>query len=77
MNNTIRSLHLVPLVSFAFLLGIVALASAAEFPTTTVFEARDGYPVYRIPAVIRAANGDLLAFCEARRVGTPVKSTWC
>ena len=40
------------------------------FPVTTVFEAgRDGYKVYRIPAVIRSANNDLLAFCEARQGG--------
>jgi len=38
--------------------------------TTTVFEAgKDGYKVYRIPAIIRCANQDLLAFCEARQGG--------
>lgn len=38
--------------------------------TTTVFEAGEGgYKVYRIPAVIRCANQDLLAFCEARQGG--------
>ncbi|MDF1862529.1 MAG: sialidase family protein [Verrucomicrobiales bacterium] len=37
---------------------------------TTVFEAgQDGYKVFRIPAVIKAPNGDLLAFCEARQGG--------
>lgn len=45
-------------------------ADANDFPTTTVFESgQDGYKVYRIPAVIRAANDDLLAFCEARQGG--------
>lgn len=45
-------------------------AEASEFPTVTVFEAgREGYPGYRIPAIVRAANGDLLAFCEARQGG--------
>ena len=29
----------------------------------------DGYQAFRIPAVIKAANGDLLAFCEARAGG--------
>ena len=29
----------------------------------------DGYQVFRIPAVIRTANGDLVAFCEARAGG--------
>ncbi len=28
-----------------------------------------GYMVYRIPAITRASNGDLLAFCEARQGG--------
>lgn len=28
---------------------------------------RDGYHTYRIPAVLAAANGTLLAFCEGRR----------
>lgn len=27
----------------------------------------DGYHTYRIPAIIRAQNGDLLAFCEGRK----------
>lgn len=40
------------------------------FPVTPVFEAgQDGYKVYRIPAMIRASNMDLLAFCEARQGG--------
>jgi len=33
-----------------------------------VFKAgQDGYPVFRIPALIETAGGDLLAFCEARQ----------
>jgi hypothetical protein len=28
---------------------------------------QDGYHTYRIPALVRAGNGDLLAMCEARR----------
>jgi sialidase-1 len=43
---------------------------AAEFHPVAVFQnGQDGYPIYRIPAVIKAANGDLLAFCEARQGG--------
>ncbi len=43
---------------------------ASEFPVVPVFESgRDGYPIYRIPAMVRAANGDLLVFCEARQGG--------
>lgn len=41
-----------------------------ELTVTTVFEAgQEGYKIYRIPAIIKAANGDLLAFCEARAGG--------
>lgn len=43
---------------------------AVEFEETTVFQAgTEGYNIYRIPAIIQAANGDLLAFCEAREGG--------
>jgi sialidase-1 len=35
---------------------------------TDVFvSGQDGYHTYRIPALVRAANGDLLAMCEGRR----------
>jgi len=44
--------------------------SAADFPAVTVFQnGQDGYKIFRIPAIIKAANGDLLAFCEAREGG--------
>jgi sialidase-1 len=44
------------------------LAFAVE--TVTVFQnGNEGYSIFRIPAIIRAANGDLLAFCEAREGG--------
>ncbi len=45
-------------------------SARADIPATIVFEAgQDGYKVYRIPAIVDAANGDLLAFCEARQGG--------
>ena len=51
-----------------------APATAAGFPTATVFQAgTDGYKIYRIPAVVKAANDDLLAFCEAREGGDASK----
>lgn len=43
---------------------------AAEFTSVTVFRnGTDGYNNFRIPAIVRAANGDLIAFCEARSGG--------
>jgi sialidase-1 len=43
---------------------------AAEFDSVTVFRnGADGYSIFRIPAVIQAANGDVIAFCEARSGG--------
>ncbi|MDA7916105.1 glycoside hydrolase [Verrucomicrobia bacterium] len=62
------------------ILGIIGLltatsSNATAFPTTAVFEAgKEGYKIYRIPAVIIAANNDLLAFCEAREGGDASKT---
>ncbi|MEO2027453.1 MAG: sialidase family protein, partial [Fuerstiella sp.] len=55
----------------AAILGMcVGLTNAAESANVTVFQnSTDGYKVFRIPAIIKAANGDLLAFCEARSGG--------
>lgn len=40
------------------------------FPVADVFVAgQDGYKVFRIPAIVRTADDDLLAFCEARQGG--------
>lgn len=51
-------------------LALPAGVAAAEPPHMVVFErGSDGYNVFRIPAIVRAANGDLLAFCEAREGG--------
>ncbi|NQV23210.1 MAG: exo-alpha-sialidase [Rhodopirellula sp.] len=43
---------------------------AAETFTTTVWKSGEGnYHSYRIPSVIKAHNGTLLAFCEGRKSG--------
>jgi sialidase-1 len=49
-----------------------ALAGSALAKTNevAVFKAgEDGYHTYRIPAIVRAKNGDLLAFAEGRKSG--------
>jgi sialidase-1 len=41
---------------------------AADLSSVSVFKARqDGYHTYRIPAIVRAKNGELLAFAEGRK----------
>ncbi len=55
---------------FAVLCISLPTPVAAEFDAVTVFEnGTDGYNVFRIPAIVKATNGDLLAFCEAREGG--------
>lgn len=47
---------------------MVTVVNAAEPKAIVVWKAgSEGYHTYRIPAVLAAANGDLLAFCEGRR----------
>jgi len=47
------------------------IAEPAAVTQTVLFNKGDyGYGCYRIPAIVRAGNGDLLAFAEARRA-------WC
>lgn len=41
---------------------------AADEPTAVVFKSGDdGYHTFRIPAIVQAINGDLLAFAEGRK----------
>ncbi|TWT67264.1 sialidase family protein [Allorhodopirellula solitaria] len=50
----------------------IASGQVANTPydQVTVFRSgNEGYNVFRIPAIVAAANGDLLAFCEARQGG--------
>ena len=49
----------------AFALFVFTASAQNAVPVFTGGE--EGYPVYRIPAVIVAANGDILAFAEARQ----------
>ncbi len=52
----------------AFLLGAASLSAAVQQRDVFV-SGQEDYHTYRIPAVIRAQNGDLLAFCEGRKSG--------
>jgi sialidase-1 len=48
--------------------GTAAARGEEEIRRTVVFESGvGGYHTYRIPAIVRAANGELVAFCEGRR----------
>jgi sialidase-1 len=54
---------------FASTMVCVSVAPA-ETATTTVFASGgDGYHTFRIPVIVKALNGDLLAFAEGRRNG--------
>ena len=59
-----KTCHLLILTLFS------AFPAAHPLWATTVFKAGEyGYRIYRIPAVVKASNGHLLAFCEARQGG--------
>ena len=51
---------------FALLCATLAAAPSVE-QTDVYVSGQDGYHTYRIPAIVRAANGSLLAFAEGRR----------
>src|SRR5205814_1042781 len=54
----------------SFLLSVLSVPflTAAEPTQIDVFvSGQDGYHTYRIPSIIRAKNGALLAFCEGRK----------
>jgi sialidase-1 len=58
------------LAAYAALLAILPLsgrADAAIAKTDVFVSGQDGYHTYRIPAILRTANGTLLAFCEGRK----------
>lgn len=58
------------IVSSVLIGALPADVAAEDLPHVVVFEkGSGGYNVFRIPAIVRAANGDLLAFCEAREGG--------
>jgi sialidase-1 len=65
---SLKSLRQIILIPALCLFAVSA--GADEFEAVTVFaNGTDGYKIFRIPAIIKAANGDLLAFSEARAGG--------
>ncbi|GAA5167000.1 sialidase family protein [Amycolatopsis dongchuanensis] len=51
-------------------LSVPAVPAQAAVANTVVFQEKtDGHDCYRIPAIVKANNGDLLAFAEARNEG--------
>ncbi|MCA9043459.1 MAG: exo-alpha-sialidase [Planctomycetaceae bacterium] len=62
--------RLFPMLFIAFASPLLA----ADYEFVPVFQnGTGGYNAYRIPAIVQAANGDLLAFCEAREGGDASK----
>ena len=62
-----RSLRQIVVAIAAAAAGGVASCAYAGATHLTVFRSgEEGYPVYRIPTIVRAANDDLLAIVEAR-----------
>lgn len=53
------------------LVGImgITLAKAQSTEVPVFISGTDGYKTFRIPAITKAPNGDLLAFCEGRKNG--------
>jgi sialidase-1 len=56
--------------SLLLILLLPALSIAQSDPVVVFRSGESGYHTFRIPAVVRAANGDLLAFCEGRKNGS-------
>ncbi|WP_438480632.1 sialidase family protein [Oleiharenicola lentus] len=54
---------------FVAVLGLAsAVVSSAALEKTVVFQSEtEGYNTFRIPAIVKAPNGDLLAFAEGRK----------
>lgn len=54
---------------FLLLWPLAAVAALAVEQIDVFTSGQDGYHTYRIPAIVRAQDGALLAFCEGRKKG--------
>jgi len=62
-----------PLLAIALLLASLAQSQAQDAPVHLFVSGKEGYPRYRIPSLLVAPNGDLLAVCEGRKDGGGLK----
>lgn len=58
-----------PVVAVVLSADPSAMGESVSFESSVWVAGRSGYHTYRIPSVIEAPNGDLLAFCEGRKEG--------
>ena len=65
-RSVMKKIFLAPFVSISFLLFVHA--QSEKIPV--FISGTEGYKSFRIPAIIRASNGDLLTFCEGRVNGS-------
>lgn len=58
-----------PVITVALLLAFLTESQAQDAPIHLFVSGKEGYPRYRIPSLLVAPNGDLLAVCEGRKDG--------
>ncbi|MCE9562767.1 MAG: glycoside hydrolase [Planctomycetes bacterium] len=62
-----------PVLAIALLLAFIVESQAQDAPVHLFVSGKEGYPRYRIPSLLVAPNGDLLAVCEGRKDGGGLK----
>lgn len=67
ISTVIMLLNRLRVILASLALGAAAFAAPAVEQIDVFTSGEEGYHTYRIPAVIKAANGSLLAFCEGRK----------
>src|SRR5262245_5494045 len=62
-----------PPLALPSVLWFLPAAHAQHGPVHLFVSGKEGYPRYRIPSLLVAPNGDLLAVCEGRKDGDGLK----